>query len=236
MLCFSASLFGPWLSYLKGGWRRRGGSVFVPSCWGARPASVPRLSHTSSPSPSLYFTPAGFSFPASALSVSASFLLPLFSPHSLPVFHLLCLTHSETSAHTHTHMHSFPPLSLQSLIKGIMTVWFGGNSDALSFCRVFPQTKLLKRHTVRFMLTEWAFQECLHHLNRSSLLLSWVRCHKRQKQSSNTSQYPLFYYNRQPDQPFHLLLVKSHMIHQLRSNHHLTDEDQYSSDYNKIFH
>lgn len=53
------------------------------------------------------------------------------------------LSHMRRQA-VYTLAHSFPPLSLQSLIKQIMTVRFGGLQAllfALSF-RVFPQTTI----------------------------------------------------------------------------------------------
>lgn len=93
---------------------------------------------------------------------------PSFSPLSLS----LSFTYSVSQAETSTHTDSFPPLSLQSLIKGITTVWFGGNSDAPAFCWVFPQTKLLKHNSVMLTWSECAFQGCLHHLNLGVLYLS----------------------------------------------------------------
>lgn len=94
---------------------------------GCKTSVCSQPSHTNSPSPSLFFTPAGFSFPASAPSVSGFFLLPLSFPSLL---RSLSLSHPCRDSHKHTHMHSFPPLSLWSLIKGIMTVRFGGSSDS----------------------------------------------------------------------------------------------------------
>lgn len=119
----------------EGGWRRGVGCLCQAEmgCGDAGPASVPRLSHMLPPSPSLHFTTTSFSFPASA----ASTVPPFSPPPSLSSFHFLSLTHAGASTPTCTHFLLF--LS-KSLIKGIMTVWFGGNSEALSFCWVFPST------------------------------------------------------------------------------------------------
>ncbi len=131
MLCFPASPFGQWLSCLKGA----GDEGVACLCQAETRLQGCKTSvcsqthtHTSSPSPSLCFTPAGFSSPASARSGSAFFSSPSFFSLS-SVFHSLCLTSAET--HSHTHMHSFPPLSPQSFIKRIMTVRFGENSETL---------------------------------------------------------------------------------------------------------
>lgn len=101
------------------------------------------------PSLSLFCTPAVFFFfnmlPASAPSVTAFFLLPL---SCLPPLFKFCVSPIEGQAQT--HMHSFPPLSVWSLIKGIMTVWFGGNSDC---CFAGFSPKLIKQLRWRFFNT-----------------------------------------------------------------------------------
>lgn len=92
----------------EGGWRRGVGCLCQAEmgCGDAGPASVPRLSHMLPPSPSLHFTTTSFSFPASAAST-----VPPFSPPSLSL--QLSLSESHTCRGKHTHMHSFPSLSLQ---------------------------------------------------------------------------------------------------------------------------
>lgn len=139
----------------EGGWRR-GGSVFVPSRDGLQGCRTSVCSQTLTHKlsltfsllyPSRLFIPCICSLSLAPLFFSFFLLLPP-SSLSLSVFHFLCLTHAGTRAHTHTRVHSFPPLSLQSLIKGIMTVWFGGNSDAPLFCWVFPQTTKTQHRNV----------------------------------------------------------------------------------------
>lgn len=114
----------------EGGWRRGLGCLCQAEtgCRDAGPASVPRLSHK---------LPLTFS-----LLYHNRLFIPCICSLGLPFSPFFSLQLSLSLPHTcrdkHTHMHSFPSLSLQSLIKGIMTVWFGGNSDALSFSGFSP--------------------------------------------------------------------------------------------------
>lgn len=131
----------------EGGWRQ-GGSVFVPSRDEAAgmqdQASVPRLSLTGPPSPSLYFTPAGFSFPASAPPVAASFLLPL---SLLPSFTFLGLKHSNT--HTWTHFLLF--LSEASLKE----LWLCGLEGIETLCLFVGFSPNYQNTTLQWWLN-WA--------------------------------------------------------------------------------
>lgn len=140
------------------------GSVFVPSrdrLQGCKTSVCSQtLTHTSSPSPSLYFTTAGFSFPASAPSVPALFLLPL-SFHSLS--RSLAFSVSHMQGHTHTCTHFLLFLSKASLKE----LWLCGLEEIQTCCRfVGFSPKLVKHNTAMLTGAGWVF--------KGRLIITWT--------------------------------------------------------------
>lgn len=147
----------------EGGWRRGVGCLCQAEmgCGDAGPASVPRLSHMLTPSPSLHFTTTSFSFPASAAST-----VPPFSPRSLSPAFTFWVSHMQGQAHPHALISfSFSPKA------SLKELWLCGLEEIQRLCHFVGFSPQLPKHnTAALVSTKW--DSCQFHRAQR-----FIRCH-----------------------------------------------------------